>query len=214
MGREEEEQAKRAAELKAKIAQRNKERKERQEAGGAPAMALEAEKKATKSKVAKKPAKPKKAAAPKKQRAESEKVKVAKKAPAKIRKQMAKAPKNGSTPRRIMDRDKSTGLRPIETQIIKICRRTKKPLDVRTIADKLFGSDKVVEASGEKDNKRLREVRNAIRVPIQKEILHKAGSGLVVHKDFADQVFDPVSVGLAAHSKAKKVARKATGKRT
>jgi hypothetical protein len=175
-------------------------------------MALEA-KKAAKAKQMKKQTKPKKAtAAPKKRKAAEVRVEVAKKAPAKATKQVAKAPKNG-TPRRVMDRDKSTGLRPIEAQIVKICRRTKKPLDVRTIADKLFGSDKVLEASGGKDNKRLREVRNAIRVPLQKELLCNAGHGLVVYKDFADQVFDPVSVGLAAHSKAKKVARKATGKR-
>lgn len=221
MGLEEEEQAKRAAELKAKIAQRNQEREERQKAGGAPAMAIEAEKKkAEAAKAAKKSVIPKPLKKTKKTK-KTERTKAAKVAKvAKVAKKpkaaetKARAPKNGSAPRRVMDRDKSTGFRPIEAQIIRLCRRVKKPLDVRTIADKLFGSDKVLEAAGGKDNKRLREVRNAIRVPLQKEVLCKAGHGRVVHKDFAEQSLDPVSVGLAAHSKAKKVARKATGKRT
>ena len=231
MGHEDEELARRAVELKAKIAARNKEREERQAAGGAPAMALaakEAEEKEAASRESlaehikgdmesksvkrrkalqkKKPAKAKATKPAKKAKATSE-VKMPKEAKAPKVKNMSRGPV-----RRTMDRDKTTGLRPIETQIIKICRKLKRPVEVRVLAEKLFGADEVLSASGAKDNKRLREVRNAVRVPIQKDLLRRAGSGMVVHKEFADSS-EPISLAKKASSKARKVAKKATGKR-
>lgn len=225
----EEEQAKRAEALKAKIAARNKERKARRAAGGtsavaeatraaksngaggngqtAPAKSASKEEKvgaAPKKKAAKKPAK--KAAA--KSKSQKRRVDVTKKGKAKkaapAKKTTKRASKANGT--RTMDRDPETGLRPIEDKIISLCKKSKKAMQIRAIAESLFGVNEVKKADEGKDNGLIRQIRNNVRRPVELGILDRPETG---HIRYAG----PDSLGKAASKKAKAAAKKATGKR-
>lgn len=178
-------------------------------------------------KVARKKATPKKAAVPKKKAAKKPVKKAAKKATKKAKttpkpKKAAAAVKKAA-PRKVvrraeaptgvksgrtMDRDKETGLRPVEVKIIDYCRKSKNPVAIKDIAEHLFDSAAVSKASvGVKDNKLIREIRNGIRKPIKDGVLLRSSKGFVIHSDNVGNT----SKDSAANMKA--LARKATGRK-
>jgi hypothetical protein len=88
---------------------------------------------------------------------------------------------------RVLDRNKKTGLRPVEEKIISIIENAKGPIAIRTVANLLFGASAVDEAHKAKDNTLIRQIRNGVRKPVIMKILVRCGAGFIVHRAYANK---------------------------